>query len=104
MVNDTQSLRRARVLPPGSYSMGGVTLLPERPRRSRAIERASALIDLQLDPVLREAFMLWAQALRERNPVAKSNLNQQFEVRFYKLDGSQMLKLAHVIDMVKGKQ
>lgn len=104
MTTDTQSLSRgkSRVLQPGTYREAGFTVCPPRPKRSKLVERASALIALQIDPKLRGAFMLWAMSMREQNVVAKANLTQQFDSAFYTLDGSQMLKLAFVIEMVRG--
>lgn len=104
MTTDTQSLSRgeARVLQPGTYREAGFTVCPPRPKRSKQVERASALIALQIDPKLREVFLLWAMSVREQSAVAKANLTRQFDSAFYTLDGSQMLKLAFVIEMVRG--
>jgi hypothetical protein len=104
MTTDSQSLLRgkAQVLQPGTYRDARVAVFPPRPKRSKLVERASALIALQVEPKLRGAFMLWAMSMREQNEVAKDNLTQQFDSAFYALDGHQMLQLAFVIEMVRG--
>lgn len=103
MTTDSMSLsRRSQVLQPGTYRMvGEVTAV--NPRPSKLVERAGAVMALQLDPKMRAAFLAWAMMVREKNPVAKGNLSRQFDRLFYELDGHQMLKLAHVIGMVQGQ-
>lgn len=88
---------------PSYLARPAIKIDPVRPKRSKTVERATALMDLQVDPKLREAFVVWAMAEREQNPVAKRNLRLRFDRVFWTLDGHQMRKLAFVIEMVRGE-